>query len=394
MRVPAALRISGPWGVIGVVAVAVLVVVSQIFVSIPLTAGIAEEYRATLQAVSWVGGGFGLTFALGNLLFPALSDHVDPRLVMCAGLLAVGAAGVVAGSSRSLAVLVGARCVQGFCASAVAPVSLAYLPKTLPERFRPTGIAVLSCTYLSAAIVGQAYALVLEAVVGWRAVLVWQIPVFIVVAAAVLLLPAAPDFGAAASVWRAIGRVPGMFARPPLLVAYSGALVFLLVFVGMYAALQNAVAELGVQGAAVGLLLRLPGLPGIVLALFAGMLVRRWGAHRAGGLAFLTSAIGLALEAFGEPLWLVLVGSGVFVAGVAVAGAAAVTVVATASGAARGAGVSGYAFLIGVGACLAPLLAGWLAGAGFARTMLVLAAITLVPAVAFAFGPRPEPDTA
>ena len=60
---------------------------------------------------------------------------------------------------------------------------------------------------------------------------------------------------------------------------------------------------------------------------------------------------------------------------------------------ARGAGVSGYAFLIGVGACLAPLLAGWLAGEGFTTTMLVLAVITLVPAAAFAWGPRPGPDT-
>src|SRR5690606_33114267 len=169
--------------------------------------------------------------------------------------------------------------------------------------------------------------------------------------------------------------------------------VFLLVFVGMYAALQTAVEELGGQGAATGLVGRVPGLPGILLAWLAGMLVRRWGARRAGAVAFLVSATGLALEAVGDPLWLVLLGSGVFVAGIAVAGAAAVTVVAVASGAARGAGVSGYAFLIGVGACLAPLLAGWLAGEGFTTTMLVLAVITLVPAAAFAWGPRPGPDT-
>src|SRR5690606_33973433 len=165
-------------------------------------------------------GGFGLTFALGNLLFPAVSDHIDPRLVMAGGLLAVGIAAVVAGFSPDLPFLVGARCVQGFFASAVAPVSLAYLPKILTERLRPTGIAVLSCTYLFAAIAGQAYALVLEAFVGWRPVLMWQLPVFVAVGVAVLMLPPAPAFGATTSVWQAIGRVPGMFARPPLLVAY------------------------------------------------------------------------------------------------------------------------------------------------------------------------------
>ena len=115
MRVP--VRINHPWGVILVVAVAVLLVVSQIFVSIPLTADIAAEYKATLQAAAWVGGGFGLTFALGNLLFPAVSDHIDPRLVMAGGLLAVGIAAVVAGFNPDLPFLVGARCVQGFFAS-------------------------------------------------------------------------------------------------------------------------------------------------------------------------------------------------------------------------------------------------------------------------------------
>ncbi len=50
--------------------------------------------------------------------------------------------------------------------------------------------------------------------------------------------------------------------------------------------------------------------------------------------------------------------------------------------------MAGYAFLIGAGASIGPLLAGALAGAGFAATCGVLAAILLVPAIAFAAGSR------
>ncbi|PXY28427.1 hypothetical protein BAY60_15755 [Prauserella muralis] len=377
-------RIGSPAGVVGVLVAAALLAVSHIYVTIPLVSAVADGYATAVTAAAWIGSGFGFAFAVGNLVFPTISDYVDPRHVMAAGLGAVAVAGVVAGLAPNLPVLVGARVVQGFVAPAVPPVALAYLPRVLPERFRGTALAVLSSCFLLSGILGQAWSLSIGSAFGWRWAFWGLVPLLLAVAALIPMLPAAPRPTAPGSLPAVFGTLARMVRRPRMLAAYTAAFTFLLAFVGMYVALQASGTELGADDPVTSLLLRLPGLPGIVVGLFGGVFIRRWGPHWTGAGAFLTAAAGLGIEAAGGPLWVTLAGSAVFVAGLAVAVPAAVTLVGLASGPARGAGMAGYAFLVGAGASLGPLLAGALAGGGFALTCGVLAAILLVPAFAFA----------
>lgn len=378
---------SSPPLVTSVLMAAVLLVVSHIYITIPLVPAVADEYSATIDAAAWIGTGFGLAFAVGNLVFPTLSDHVDPRWLMAGGLVAVALAGVIAGSAPNLELLIASRVVQGFVAPALPPVALAYLPRILPERSRPRSIAVLSTSFLLAGIVGQAWSLLIGQF-GWRWVLWGLAPLLLAAVAPVLRLPAAPSPGTRSSVLEALRTLAGMLRSPLILVAYSGAVTILLAFVGMYAALQAASPQLGASDPMSGFLLRLPGVPGIVLGLFAGAFIRRWGASRVGSAAFMLAALGLVIEALGGPLWLTLLGSTVFVAGLAVSVPAAVVMVGMGSAHARGAGMAGYAFLIGVGAALGPVLANALASAGFANTVLVIAAVLVIPATTFALSAR------
>lgn len=381
-------RIAGPVAVTAVLIAAALLAVAHIYITIPLVGAVADEYGAPVSAAAWIGSGFGLAFAFGNLVFPTVSDYVDPRRVMAFGLIAIAIAGLAAGFAPNLPVLIGARTFQGFVAPALPPVALAYLPRVVPERMRAAAVAVLASCFLLAGVVGQAWALLVESVLDWRWALWGMAPLLIGVAAAVVRLPATPRTGAPASFGAVLGTLAGMVRRPQILVAYTGAISMLLTFVGMYVALQASGGDLGADDPVVGLLLRLPGLPGIALGWFAGSFIGAWGPHRTGAAAFGLGAFGLGLGAIGGPLWLTLAGSAVFVAGLAVAVPAAVTIVAAASGPARGAGMAGYAFLIGVGASLGPLIAGALEPIGFAGICAVLAAVLLVPMVAFAAGGR------
>lgn len=387
-RAVARTRIEQPVAVTAVLIAAVLLVVSHIYLTIPLVPHVADDHGTTVTAAAWIGSGFGVAFAVGNLVFPTLSDHVDPRAVMAFGLVAVAVTGVLAGLAPNLPTLVAARVVQGFLAPALPAVALAYLPRVVPGRIRPTALAVLSSCFLLSGIVGQSWALLVQPVLGWRWVLWGMAPLLVVAALLIARLPAAARPDVPGSFAGVLGTLAGMLRRPQILVAYTGALTILLTFVGMYVALQDSSTALGASDPVTGLLLRLPGLPGIALGWFAGAFIGRIGPHRTGAAAFLLAAVGLGIEALGGPLWLTLVGSGVFVAGLAVAVPAAVTLVAMAAGPARGAGMAGYAFLIGAGASIGPLLAGALAGAGFAAICGVLAAILLVPSIAFAAGSR------
>jgi len=383
--------VNRPAGVTAVLCAAVLTVVSHIYVTIPVIPAVAEDLGTTTSAAAWAGSVFGVTFALGALVFPTVSDHVDPRRVMAVGLVLVAVADVVAGLATELGVLVGARAAQGFLAPALPPVALAYLPRVVPGRVAPTALAVLSSTFLLAGIVGQGWSLLLHPLLGWRWVMWGVVPLLLVLAALVVRLPVAPRPTTPMSLAGVARTLSGLVRRRQVVVAYAAALTVLTSLVGMYVALEAASAELGATSSATGLLLRLPGVPGIVLGCFAGTAVRRWGPHATGAGAFLVAAGGLVVEAVAGPLWLTLAGSAVFVAGLAVAVPAVVALVGAASRPARGAGMAGYAFFVGLGACLGPLVADGLAGSDLTVTCTLLAGVLLVPAVSLALtrGPRP-----
>lgn len=376
---------------VSVLVAAVILAVGQLYLTVPLLPGVADRYDVPLATAAWVGGGFGFAFALGNLIFGTLSDRYDRRHVMAFGLTLGAVAGIVAGASPAFAPLLAARAAQGFLAASIPAVSLAYVAEALPPARRAVGVTALSGSFLLAGLVGQAYALGVDKAIGWRWVFWLLVPLLLLVAALLTRLPATPRPTPTPLV-TTFTRLGVLLRRPPLLVAYVGAITLLLTFVGMYTALTATVGErYGIHDAVDLLLVRLPGLPGIALGLFAGPLITRFGAHRVAPAAFVVAAAGLVLEATSATLPVLLVGSAVFVAGLAVTIPALVSLVARASGEARGTGLAAYAFLVGLGGGISPVLVTALAPAGFAVICLTLAGLLLVAAATLVLGPRPAP---
>jgi MFS transporter, YNFM family, putative membrane transport protein len=371
--------------VIGVLSLGALVVLAQLYLTIPLMPDIEHRYAVSPSAAAWVGSGFSLAYAFGNLIFGTISDRYDRRFVMVFGVVGGAVLAGVTGLSTGFAMLVAVRAAQGFVAAAFAPVALAYAVEVLAPARRALGLAFISCGFLLAGIFGQAFALWGNAALGWRGVLALPGVPLLLLGRWLLALPAPPRHDSASSIGRTIVGLVSLLRRPQVLVGWVCALTLLLAFVGMYGGLSAAAAtRYGISGPGPLLLLRLAGIPGILMCLFAGRLIRAVGPHRTGVLAFLLGAGGLVVEALAGPLWLLLVGSAGFVAGIALAIPCAVAVVGAASGAARGAGIAGYGFLIGVGGAVAPLLVAVVPG--FGPLCLLLAAALLVSAAAMVFG--------
>lgn len=368
---------------VAVLAVGAVLVVAQLYLTVPLLPGVVERYGVPLSTATWVGGGFGLAFAVGNLVFGTASDRFDRRHVMATGLIACAAACLLAGSADSFAVLLAVRVLQGFVAAAFPSVALAHAAEAVPPHRRAVAVTAVSSSFLLAGLVGQAYALGVDRALGWRWVFWLVVPLLAALAVAVLRLPGT---GARRSDLRATyAALFTLVRRPPLLVAYAGAITLLLTFVGMYTAFNAVVAQrYGITSAGALLLLRLPGLPGIVLGAFAGPVITRFGAHRVATVALATAAAGLLMEALATGLWGLLAGSAVFVAGLAAAVPSLVAVVGQASGEARGAGLAGYGFLVGVGGGIGPLLAPM----PFTALCALLCAVLLAAAATLGLGPR------
>jgi YNFM family putative membrane transporter len=119
----------------------------------------------------------------------------------------------------------------------------------------------------------------------------------------------------------------------------------------MYSALGPELEQRFGLGSGEVLLVRLAGLPGMLLAPFAGALAGRVGATRVAVAGFSLAALGLVCEALAGSALCALVGAtAVFVAGVATTVPAAIALITARAGEARGAGSSLYSFAAFVGA--------------------------------------------
>ncbi|GAA3851692.1 MFS transporter [Saccharothrix violaceirubra] len=372
------------WVTIGVLMIGALLVVSQLYLTVPLLPGVAERYGVALSTASWVGGGFGLAFAVGNLVLGTVADRFDRRHLMAVGAMAGAVACLAAGAAGSFEVLLVVRVVQGFVVAAFPTVALAHVAAAVPPDRRAIGVTAVSSCFLLAGLVGQGYALSVDRALGWQWVFWLMAPLLAATAIAVLRLPET----ARTTTPRSFATLLG---NRPLLAAYAGGVTLLLTFVGMYTAFNAVVAQrYGITEAGTLLLLRLPGLPGILLGALAGPMITRYGPYRVTMTALAAGAVGLAVEALAPTLPLLLLGSAVYVAGLAVAVPALVTIVGLAGGEARGAALAGHGFVVGLGGGLGPVVAAVLAPAGFTTICLLLGAILAAALTIIAVGPRPR----
>jgi MFS transporter, YNFM family, putative membrane transport protein len=369
-----------------------LLVLMQFYVAIPLVPVLAEAFgRGQPAAAAALGTTYGLAYALGFLIFGPLSDRYGRKQILVPGMavLAIATAGLaVAPSLPIVAVL---RFVQGLVAASFAAAGLAYIGEALPRRWRATGIGAISTAFLSAGILGQVYAQGVALRLGWRWVFGLAAPAFAIAAIAIAVVLLDIRHGQPESLghrYRELGRLA---IRRDLALPNAASFWVLLSFVAMYAALAPILrGQFGLDDTSV-LLVRLAGLPAILLAPLAGWLVGRHGATKVAVVGYLLAALGLAAEAISVgALWALVLASVVFVLGVAVIVPAVIGLIGGRGGSSRAGALALNGLVVFAGASLGPLVAQL--PIGFSGLMLMLAAVLVVGSVLVAISSRATAD--
>ena len=283
---------------LAVLVCSALLVLAQLYLAITLAPVIEEVHGASGRAAAAaVGTTYALAYGLGFLIFGPLSDRYGRKPILVPGMavLAVATAGLAAASS--LPMVAALRAIQGLLAASFSTVALAYVGEALPPRWRSTGIGAMSTAFLSAGIVGQVYAQAIAQTLGWRWVFGLAAPAFVIAAiamATILLEP--PRHGEPVSLGQKFKELGAMAIRRELTLLNLASFPVLLSFVAMYAALGPLLrTQFGLDETGV-LLVRLAGLPAMLLAPLAGWLVGRHGAIRVAVAGYLIAAVGLAAE--------------------------------------------------------------------------------------------------
>ena len=364
---------------LAVLVTSALLVLSQLYLAIPLAPIVGEVLgRGGSATAAALGTTYALAYGLGFLIFGPLSDRYGRKPILVPGMavLAIVTAGLAA--APSLSVLAALRTVQGFVAASFSTVALAYIGEALPPRWRSTGIGAMSTAFLSAGILGQVYAQAVADALSHRWVFGLAAPALALAALAMAMILIEPPRSVDQTSLRQTYRtLRALAVRRDLALVNAGSFPVLLSFVGMYAALGPLLQTQFKLDHTSVLLVRLAGLPAMLLAPFAGWLVGRFGATRVAMIGFLLASAGLVAEAISvSVLWALTAASVIFVLGVATIVPSLISLVGSRGRASRAGALAINGLVVFVGASCGPLVAQL--PIGFAALMLILAVLLMI----------------
>lgn len=358
-----------------------LVVMSSLYVTIPLIPVFAQHYGISAAEAATAGSVFSMGFAIGCLVYGALSDKYGRKTVIFVGLLCLTLISVFIGSVHSFGWIVMLRGLQGAAAATFSPVALAYAGEMYPKEKRVTTVGFISTGFLIAGIVGQVISSSISEQYGWNAVFYLLAVVYAVTAAFVFFfLPKGIRHSAHASIWEPIKQIGNVFVQKQLVYCYLVAFVLLMSFVSMYTVLGSYMSQSPFELSKQDILyVRFFGIIGMFVSPFAGGISKRIGIRVTlrGGL--LLAVIGLAFMGMISNLPLLIVMSILFVGGLALVVPSLVSLVGQLSGKMRGIAVSVYTFILFAGTSFGPIISLYFMKSGsFLITFLLLAMILCV----------------
>lgn len=145
--------------------------------------------QASLAELSWVLSAYSICFAALLVPLGRVADIVGARRVFVAGILIFVGASIACAAAPSVAVLVGARAVQGLGGAALVPSAQALLMAAVPWNRRTGTLGILAAVGGVAATAGPTLGAILVESSGWRLVFLVNLPIGI---AALLMAAALP----------------------------------------------------------------------------------------------------------------------------------------------------------------------------------------------------------
>jgi len=357
-----------------------LAVVSLLYMPIPMLSYLTQKYNVSYADAAGSISVFGFTYAVGFVVFGALSDRLGRKIVITYGLLALAVITVLLSLVNSWSLFIILRGLQGFAAASYPTTALAYLSENGTNAQRVWSIGWMTTALLGSGIFGQVYALevviphgLLIAMLGFALVHILTVIRFMFIANTIA--------STGKSLIATYKPILHLLDNHALHRTYLSALLLLFSFVAFYLALDNYAAQ-DMQAYGISKLqMRLIAVPAFIFTLFASKLIGLLKSpHKAVIIGLFVGSSGLFLAGFStniSHIW-ILVSSLIFVSGIAIAMTSLnVRTMSVVEPDIRGIAVSIHAFMLFIGSSIAPFFIRYLAEFSLQTVLFTLAGLLL-----------------
>lgn len=176
------------WLILAVLGIAQFILIIDLTVLNVALPSIARDLRLDRAALTWVATIYTLFFGALLLLGGRLADTFGRRTTFLVGLAVFAAASLVSGIAPNGLTLIGARIGQGVGAALLSPAALSIVTTTFTGRDRVQALAMWGALGGVGAIIGVVLGGLLTEGPGWRWAFFINLPLAVVVAAAMLYI--------------------------------------------------------------------------------------------------------------------------------------------------------------------------------------------------------------
>ncbi|MFV8827813.1 MFS transporter [Alkalihalobacterium sp. APHAB7] len=358
-----------------------LVVLSSMYITIPLISVFSSTFEVSLQQAALTGSVFSLFYALGCLISGALSDRFGRKAFLIIGICSITIVTLLIGFVESFYWLLILRAIQGAVASVYAPISLVYVGEVYPTEKRLTTIGFITSGFLTAAIFGQVLSSAIHELWSWPVIFFTLTALYFISSLLVIfVLPREERNSNGVRVWDIFKQMAVLLKNKQLLLTFFITFLTLFSLVAMYTILGSylSINTFGLSSQEI-LTVRAVGIFGIILAPFAGKLSNRYGISNVLRVGMVLATLGVAMIGIFSNLILIVLMSVVFVAGIALVCPVTISMVSILGEKVRGTAVTFNAFILFVGASAGPVIAIFLLDVlNYTISFIVLGAILFI----------------
>lgn len=331
-----------------------LVVVSAVYIIIPITDSLAAYFQVTEQQTAWMSSVFSVFYACGFLLFAPLSQKFGKKQIIVFGLLVLACFTFLTALPQAFNAVLTFRALQGLFAATFAPTALAYVFELFPDHWRITVIGYISFGYVLAGVTGQAVADHVNQIFDWQSVFYMFAAIYIVTALLFIwLLPKVSNETKKNVMAEYMRQLQVISKRKNLLLCYGITFPLLFTFIGMYTILGDYLqaAPYYLSDEAI-YYVRALGVIGMIFSPLAAKLAGRVKELTLLRFSLCLSMISLILMGISSSLQFIVTMSITYVAGIACTFPIIMKIIGDISGLERSAASSFYAFVLFIGASL------------------------------------------